>query len=703
MPEYLSRLSFGFSRRLPVVLQTEAAECGLACLASILGFHGFQTDLRRLRARFALSLKGVTLADLVRFANVMNLTARAVRLDLDELSNLRLPCILHWDLNHFVVLQSVQRGSITIMNPASGTRKIKMEEVSRRFTGVALELFPNTHFEEKRETRKIRILPLLRGVVGLKRSLFQLLLLAAALEVFALASPFFMQWVIDQAIVSADRNLLLTLTLGFGLLMVVQQLVSLLQTWAGMYLSTSLNIQWKANVFRRLMDLPVSYFTKRHLGDVVSRFGAVDSIQGTLTSTFFVLVLNSIMAVFTLGLMWIYSPSLTAVVLAVLFIYMAIRWAAYYPLRNATEENIVHGAKQSSYFMETIRGIRTVKLFGKNAQRHAAWLNLFIDTVNTGLTTQKLSALFGFANSLLFGFANILIIYWGAQSVLDGKFTVGALTAFMAYKGQFEGKAGSLIDQFVQIKMLGLHAERLADIVLEETENEQTGDLLPAENLPNLDLIVEKVSFRYADNEPFIIQDFSLTIKQGEALAFAGHSGCGKSTLVQMLSGNLKPTSGRILLGGHDIYALPPAFVRRYSAAVMQDDVLFAGSIAENISFFDEAPDMAKVELCARLANIHGEIALMPMGYETLIGDMGSALSGGQKQRVVLARALYRAPQILFLDEASSHLDMDNERAINENLRQLAITKIMVAHRQETLNTADRVIYLDKTPAPQPI
>lgn len=696
MPTYLSRLSFSFSRRLPVILQTEAAECGLACLVSVLGFHGFYTDLRHLRARFSLSLKGATLADLVRFANSMNLTARAVRLDLDELVNLRLPCILHWDLNHFVVLHEVHRNHIVIMNPASGWQKVRMEEVSRCFTGVALELFPNTQFEEKHETRKIRVLPMLRGVVGLKRSLFQLLLLATVLQVFALASPFFMQWVIDHAIVSADRDLLLTLALGFGLLMIVQQLVSLLQTWAGMYLSTSLNIQWKANVFSHLMDLPISYFAKRHLGDVVSRFGSVDSIQSTLTSTFFVLVINSILAVFTLGLMYLYSPSLMAVVLVVLLIYIGIRWVAYYPLRHATEENIVHAAKQSSYFMETIRGIQAVKLFDKNAQRHAAWLNLFIDTINTGLMTQKLSALFGFTNGLLFGIANILIVYFGAVSVLNGGFTVGALMAFMSYKSQFESKAGSLIDQFVQIKMLGLHAERLADIVLEETENEQNNDFSLPKNLEHFDIQIENVSFSYAENEPYILQNFSLIIKQGTAIAFAGHSGCGKSTLIQILTGSLKPESGHVLLGGHDIHALPPAFIRTWSASVMQNDVLFTGSIAENISFFDDTPNMEKIAFCAQMANIHHEIVAMPMAYETLIGDMGSALSGGQKQRIVLARALYREPKILFLDEASSHLDINNERVINDNLRQLNITKIMVAHRQETLNTADSVVYLDK-------
>ena len=265
--------------------------------------------------------------------------------------------------------------------------------------------------------------------------------------------------------------------------------------------------------------------------------------------------------------------------------------------------------------------------------------------------------------------------------------------AFMSYKSQFEGKIGSLIDQFVQIKMLGLHAERLADIVLEETEQGAVGAMQP-EKVQGFDFVIENVSFRYAENEPFVLRDVNLQIRQGETVAFAGHSGCGKSTLIQILTGSLKPESGRVLLGGHDIHALPPAFVRQFSATVMQDDVLFAGSIAENICFFDETPDAAKIEHCAKMANIHDEIAAMPMAYETLIGDMGSALSGGQKQRIILARALYREPRILFLDEASSHLDADNERIINDNLRRLNITKIMVAHRQETLAMADRVVVL---------
>lgn len=266
--------------------------------------------------------------------------------------------------------------------------------------------------------------------------------------------------------------------------------------------------------------------------------------------------------------------------------------------------------------------------------------------------------------------------------------------AFLAYKNQFESRIGSLINQFVQVKMLSLHGERLADIVLTETESEHTPDT----GIPNLEggieIRLENVSFRYAENEPYVLKDVNLTVKQGESLALVGRSGCGKSTLLDILCGNLKPESGRVLVNGHDIYRLPPRFIRSLGALVRQNDVLFAGSIADNIGFFDETPNWEKIERCARMAMIHDEISAMPMGYETLIGDMGSALSGGQKQRIVLARALYQNPKILFLDEATSHLDIVNEKAVNTYLKSLPLTKIMAAHRKETVESADRVFDL---------
>ena len=692
---YLERLSFGFSKKLPIVLQTEIAECGLACLTSIAGYHGYHSDLRTMRQKYSLSQKGLTLADIVRFANDLNLTSRALRLDLDDLPNLRTPCILHWDLNHFVVLKEVRKDGIMIMDPAVGLRKIKQDEVSQKFTGIALELWPNTHFEEKEEKQKIKILSLLKGVTGIKRSLVQVLILAFALEIFGLVSPFLMQWVIDHVIVTADRNLLLTLVLGFGLLKILEQLTSLLQAWVNMHLTTTLNVQWKANIFKRLLELPADYFTKRHLGDVISRFGSIDNIQETLTSTAFKTVLSGIMAVFTLILMFYYSWLLSVAVLIALALYIIIRIVSYYPLRNATEENIVHDAKQNTYFMETVRGIHTVKLFEKNEQRHSSWMTLFVDTINTNLTKQKLTNIFDFANKLLFGIEGTLIVYLGADKILDGGFTVGALTAFWAYKNQFETRVGELVDQYIKIRMLSLHAERLADIVLTETEAEKIEEIYIPEIEGDIDIVIDDVSFRYSDAEPYILQNINLHIKQGESLAFTGSSGCGKSTLMNILIGNLTPESGKVLVNGHDIHKLSPRFIRGLSGTVTQDDVLFAGSISENICFFDETPNQQKIMQCAAMAMIHEDIMQMAMGYETLIGDMGNALSGGQKQRIILARALYREPKILFLDEATSHLDMENERAINENLKFLNITKIMVAHRKETIESADRVIDME--------
>lgn len=693
---YLERISFGFGKKLPVVLQTEVAECGLACLTAVAGYHGYHSDLRTMRQQYSLSQKGLTMADIVRFANHLNLTSRALRLDLADLPNLRKPCILHWDLNHFVVLKETSSDGIVIMDPAVGNRKIPMEEVSQKFTGIALELWPNSRFEKKEARQKVSILSLLKGISGIGSSLAQVLVLAFALEIFGLVSPFLMQWVIDHVIVSADRNLLLTLVLGFGLLMILQQLTGLLQSWVNMHLTTTLNVQWKANIFKRLLELPADYFSKRHLGDVVSRFQAIDNIQETLTSTAFKSVLGGIMAVFTLILMFYYSVMLTIVVLIALLLYIIIRIAAYYPLRHATEENIIHEAKQNTYFMETVRGIHTVKLFEKNEQRHNSWMTLFVDTVNTNLTTQKLGNVFDFANKLLFGLESIVIIYLGATRVLDGVFSVGALMAFWAYRQQFENRVAELVDQYIKIKMLGLHAERLADIVLTETETESVEDGYIPEISDGIDMIVDNVSFRYSESEPYILQNVSLHIKQGESVAFTGSSGCGKSTLMNILIGNLKPESGSVTVNGHDIHKLSPRFIRGLSGTVTQDDVLFAGSIAENICFFDENPDMAFIVQCAAMAMIHEDILKMPMGYETLIGDMGNALSGGQKQRIIIARALYRKPKILFLDEATSNLDIENERAINQNLKMLNITKIMVAHRKETIESADRVINMER-------
>lgn len=694
MMDFLKNINFGLSAKIPMILQTESSECGLACLAMIAYYHGYRTDLFILRQKYPISQKGATLHTLVKIAQKMRLTTRPLRLELDELSQLRMPCILHWDMNHFVVLKSVSKNKVTILDPSYGQRILTTKEISSHFTGIALEVWADSDFEKKEDKANIRLFKLIGEIKGLYGSLGQILILALVLEVFALTSPFFMQWVIDHAIVSADSNLLTTLVIGFGILMFLTQLTSLLQTWIGMYISTTLNVQWKANVFHHLTHLPSQFFQKRHLGDIISRFGAIDNIQSTLTTTFLTVILDGMMTVFTLVMMFFYSPTLAWIAIGAMIIYGILRWIWYAPLKRATEEQIIHSAKQSTHFMETMRGIRAIKRFNKEDMRKDTWLTLFVNTINAGLYTQKLGLMFGFINGIVFGLENLIIIYLGANLVIDSTFTVGILMAFIAYKNQFGGRVSSLIDKFIEVKMLSLHGERLADIVLEKTEKSDYLPLLEQKNISNYDIQVKNLSFAYSDDEPSIIDNLSFHIKDKESVAIVGATGCGKSTLMSLLMGELTPKSGEIKIAGKIHQNMAELNALGIIACVSQDDTLFAGSLIENISFFDDKLNNDWAEECAIMAGIHDEIMAMPMGYQTLVGDMGNVLSGGQKQRILIARALYQKPKILFLDEATSHLDINKEYQINEMIKSLGITRVMIAHRSETIASADRIIQL---------
>ncbi|MDC6167664.1 peptidase domain-containing ABC transporter [Paucibacter sp. XJ19-41] len=693
----MNRLHLGLGRRsrLPLILQTEGAECALACLAMVASFHGQRCDLAELRGRFSLSLKGATMADLVRMADQLGLASRALRAEPEHLAQLQLPCILHWDFKHFVVLAEVRGDRALLHDPVAGQRWITLAELSRHFTGVVLELRPGADFAPKPAPPKIRWQQLLGRITGLKRSLAQILALALALELLVLLSPFFMQWVVDGVLVSADHDLLVTLGLGFGLLVLLQVGIGALRSWAVLQLSASLNLQWLSNVFTHLLRLPLAWFEKRHLGDILSRFGSVQQMQQTLTTHFIEALLDGLMVLITLVMMWIYSPRLALVALAAVLAYGLLRWVYFRPLRLASEEALVHEARQTSHFLESLRGAQAVKLFNAQADRSARFANLVVETMNAQLGTHRLELGMGVANKLLFGLERVIIIWLGALLVLDRQLSVGMLFAFMAYKEQFSLRISALIDKAVSLKMLGLQGERLADIVLTAPEpNEAPALPRPVEQAAALEL--REVSFRYADGEPEVISGCSLRIEAGESVAIVGPSGCGKTTLLKLMLGIHAPQSGEIRLGQQALSQIGLQDWRARIGTVMQDDQLFAGSIADNISFFDPEADAAWIERCAVLACVHEDIVAMPMAYESLIGDMGSSLSGGQRQRVLLARALYKKPAFLVLDEATSALDVERERQVNASLRQLPLTRIVIAHRPETIAAAQRVITLQQ-------
>jgi ATP-binding cassette subfamily B protein RaxB len=647
-----------------------------------------------MRRRFSISVKGTTLKELIKTAQSLLLHARPLKFGIERLGDLKLPCVVLWDLSHFVVLKEVRTSSIILHDPAVGERQFPMREASLRLSGVALELTPSASFSKKVETRKVPLSSLVGRVVGLKAGLIRLLILGAAMQVCALLAPFYLQWVVDEALVASDQDLVTVLALGFLAIAVIQTAIGAVRSWITTALSTDLNFQWLGNAFAHLLKLPLQYFEKRHLGDIASRFGSIQSIQRSLTTQFVEAVLDGLLVLATLAVMLLYSPALSAVAVSAVALYALARWGLFHSLREATTQQIEHAARQQTLLLESIQGVQSIRLFGRSEERRICWMNALADQVNAELRIARLSISYQSISSFLLNVERVIVIWLAAFLVIDGRFSVGMLLAFLSYKDQFSHRIASLIDKVAEFRMLRLHAERVADIILtpcEQDERQQSID--HATVMPSIEL--RNVSFRYGDGEPLVIDDLNLFVPPGQCLAVAGASGCGKTTLVKLLLGLLVPTQGKIFFGGKELTQWGMGNYREMVGTVMQDDQMFSGSIADNISFFDSAPDQQRIEVCARLAAIEREISSMPMCYHTLIGDLGTGISGGQKQRILLARALYKQPRALVMDEATSHLDLENEHLVNAAIQKLPLTRVMIAHRPETISMAHRVVVLE--------
>lgn len=699
MIDALRLLNFSGTRRLPVIRQAEAAECGLACLAMIAGYFGYTTNLRTLRSAYSVSLKGSTLKSLMAVAGQLNMSCRPLQVELESLHQLRTPCILHWKMNHFVVLKAIRRHSYLVHDPAHGERRHTQAEVSAHFTGIALELSPTADFRRCDTRKTMRLTDMWEKVIGLKRVLAQTLILSLIVQLFVLVLPFYMQLVVDEVLASYDTSLLLVLALGFGLLMIINAAATALRAYVILYISNLLGFQMVSNLFRHLLRLPLNWFEKRHVGDILSRFASTRPIRDLFAEGLIAAVIDGLMAVSTLIVIFIYSRLLGVVVVTTALLYLMLRLALYKPLREKYEDQIVATAREQSVFIESVRGIQSIKIFGHEAERQSLWQNKYADFINSSVKVGRLEIGFNAANGLLFGIENTLIVYLGALLVLDASLTIGMLFAFMAYKRQFIDKASMLVERLIDFRLLDLHLERIADIGLAgpECSFENAGGAMAIVRGKNSDtgkLRIENVSFRYGTSDEWILQEASLVIDKGEMISIVGASGSGKSTLMKLVLGLFEPERGEVLFDGCALQKYGHAAYRSKIGTVMQDDSLFAGSIADNISFFDTEPDTEKLRRCAENACIHSDIAAMPMGYNSLVGDMGGSLSAGQRQRVLLARALYRDPEILILDEGTANLDSLTEAKIIRLLKQLAITRICVAHREAMIIASDRVIQL---------
>lgn len=686
-------LNLSGGRAVRTIRQSEVAECGLACLAMIANFHGSEVDLGSLRRRFPITQRGVSLRDLISIADKAGLAARPLKLPLEALQQLQLPAVLHWDLRHFVVLERVTSKAILIHNPSTGRMWIPIAEASKHFTGVALEIRPTANFTPIEERSRLGLSSLWTRAIGLKRAVLQVLTLTVVLQILALAGPYYMQVAIDSVLPATDVDLLLLLAAGFMLLVLINAGTTILRSFVLLQAGTSISFQVGINLARKLFRLPISFFERRHVGDILSRFSAINPIREGLTTGVTAGVVDGGFALLTLAMMAVYSPLLTLVVFVAFLLYAGTRAALFAVQRRRNHEVLIASARESSTMIEAIRGVVTLRMFGRESERLAVWQNRLADATNAQLSSAKLGATQNAANVLIFGVENVIVVYLSIRAALDGGFSLGMVFAFLAYKAQFVQRATAFVDNMVSLRMLGLHLERIGDIAL-ETDDRSFAPQFDAHNELKGAVCVSDVRYRYGATEPLVLNGANLQVAEGEHIAITGPSGGGKSTLVKILLGLLEPDTGEIRVDGVPLHIFGYQSYRSQIAAVLQEDQLFSGSLADNIALFDGEPDQAWIEEVAKMAAIHDDILAMPMRYHTLAGDGGSSLSGGQKQRILLARALYRKPKILLMDEGTAHLDAATESRVNASIAAMGITRIVIAHRTETIRNADRVLFL---------
>ena len=685
-----------FRKTLPIFRQSEAAECGLACLGMVASYWGKDYDLPALRRKFPITLQGAALDDLVRVSKNLGLTTRTLTLEMGELPQIALPAIIHWEFNHFVVLSKIGKNHVIIHDPATGQRKVSLPELSKSFTGVVLEMRPDADFQTEKVKSRISLYKFFSQVRGLLTPLIQILVFSILIQFVAIVMPFFTQMAIDSVAPTNDLDLLKVLALGFGVIFALRPLIEWLRNRLIIYVSTQFSSQLTSNLIRYLFSLPLPYFEKRSIGDLLTRLEASDRLRDLLTQGFITAFVDVLLGIVTLAMMFYYSIKLGVVILITTALVLIIRLFFIPNLRMLVNETLQKRGREQAELIESLRGISSIKFAQKETEREAIWNNSFTSFINSAAELEANQANYLFLRDLILNIGLVAVIYLGIKQVIDihSGFTLGAFFAFAAYRDLFFQRLGSFLEQLVEFSMSRVHLERLTEIISEDPEQE------PSEYFQykpkDITLELANVGYRFGEEKDLIFNDVNVSVSSSDRVMIFGPSGTGKTTLLKVMSGVYPPSEGILRLNGTDVQAAGLRYLRSNVAAVLQSDYMFKGSVVDNITFFDRVPDFECAMQCAQIACVHDEIMQLPMSYESLVGEMGTSLSQGQQQRVLLARALYQRKPILVLDEGTAHLDEENENKVLNNLKELDIILIMTAHKSGLRSYGTKVWDIDR-------
>jgi ATP-binding cassette subfamily B protein RaxB len=658
----------------------------------IAAYYGHTTDMATLRQRLSAFIGNLSPPELIEPAAALGLTGRLLYITLDQLSTLKTPCVLYWNFRRFVVLERVSGSTYFLNDPWWGYRTLTANEMSTRFTGAALEFVPAASFSKGTDHSRFGLAELGKWSQTTKRSIAYGLALSLFIQILTLLSPIYMQLVIDNVISTGDEGLLAVLALAFGTLALFNAVAVGVRSLLSQYIGGTVALEMSARIHRHLFNLPISFFTKRNQADIYQKFRAVETIRQFFVNGSISAFADGILALVTGALLFLYSPSLAFVVLSNVIIYSAIRLQTNSLTKKYNANLIETDVREGNHFLESVKGVQTIKILALANQRETKWMNFYVGKLDAAMRLSNSTSLFQMAADVLSSLTDVIVIYFAAILVLDGDITLGFVVAFLAYKVQFMGRVTSLMDQYNQYRLLDTQIDRISDIVLTPCEPEYE----PAPPVTNGRLQVSNLHFRYQSSQKPILDGIDMIVEAGEFVAIVGASGEGKSTLLKLLLGLFVPDDGDILVDGAPMSNHGAKELRRALGAVMQEDILFSGSIADNISLFDSEFDLARIREAARLSEIDAEISELPHQYFTLVGDLGIVLSTGQKQRLLLARALYRKPKILLLDEGTANLDGDTEARLIATFKEMKMTRIMVAHSHAIARAADRVLEVKK-------
>ncbi|MFJ4288858.1 peptidase domain-containing ABC transporter [Cupriavidus sp. NPDC089707] len=684
-------------RRFGLVEQAEEMDCGAACLAMICRHYGIPMTLGKLRELANVTTQGATLDSLARAGESLGFTTRGVQCTRDSLMGFELPFIVHWEGYHYVVVYGISSRWVWVADPAIGFRKMSAEEFERGWSGTCLLFSPGESMTQLSVQRS----PWLRFIGYLapyKKILAHLFLATFVIQMLGVVPPLIIQNILDGVVVHQNVGLLHLLIAGLIIANVFSQLMSTIRAYLANFMVRNMDFAMMSHFFKHTMSLPLSFFAKRKTGDIFARFQENQTIRAFLTESTVTTALNLLMVFIYFTIMFLYNVKLTLLLIAFVIPIAALTVVVTPKVKTYAREVFATSTDAKAYLMETLGGAETVKGMGIERPVRLRWERKYTKALESQYKAQAFHILVGLVSQLLNAATTIAVLWVGATLVLERELTIGQLIAFNAFMGSVLAPLMGLVALWSQLNDAAVAMERLGDVLDLEPE-QKPQDVLSRVMLPDLqgEIVMKDLYFRYGgEDTPYVLENISFTIRPGEMVAIVGRSGSGKTTLAKLLVGFYKPTEGTMSVDGYDLNVIDAAFYRAQVGYVMQSNLLFSGTIAENIACGDDSPDRRRIEEVARMADAHAFISKLPLGYEQVVGERGIGLSGGQIQRLCIARALYHDPRLLVFDEATSALDTQSESNILANMQEIlrGRTAVIIAHRLSTIMQADKILVL---------